>query len=142
MTISISISDTVESADINLDVGIDPSDSDALIVSYNGQPLPSRDSLLVDCLVGQKINLIIADFTDTAGLSWMVDAEPLVRATSSGTTWQRNGTTAVDSDAIAWPHGDAFVPVEVQGSPSSGTATRRRTIHVKLLTSNPGPGGL
>ena len=142
MTITISVPETLESADINLDVDIDPADSNALVVSYDSQTLPSTDSLIVECLVGQEIKLIVTDFTDSSSVSWTVNATPLVRATSTGTNWQRNSSTAVDSDDIAWPHGSNFVEVEVEGSANSGSSIRKRNIYIKMLTSDPGPGGL
>ena len=138
MTITITVPTAASSADINLDVSIDPNDSDALIVSYDSQTLPSTESLVIECLVGQDISLIVTDFTDSASVNWTVNAAPLVRATSSGTSWQRSGSTAVDSDDVAWPHGSSFVEVEVEGSANSGSSIRKRNIYIKMLTSDPG----
>lgn len=142
MTVTILVPETATSADINLDVDIDASDSSALVISHNGTTLPETDSLLVECLVGQEVKLSVTDFTDSMGTSWSLSAGPLVRATGSGTTWQRDRDDVVDSDDIAWPHGSDYVEVEVEGSANSGTTIRTKKIRVKLLTSNPGPGTL
>lgn len=143
MTITISIDENATTTDINLDAAIDPNDSSALVVCYDGQSLDSTQNLLVDCLVGQEVRFVVTDFTDAAGLSWTLNASPLVRANSGTPGWRRNGSTALDAAAIAWPHGSSYVDVDVEGAAQSGgqTKKRRRIIQVKMQTSNPGPGG-
>lgn len=138
--ITIIIDDNVTEANFALAVALDPNDDDSLLVSYNGQTLPDQESLLVDYLTGQIVRLIINDFVDHAGQAWTVSASPLTRANTSGTTWSRNGAAAaIDEDNSAWPHDDNYLPVTISAT-NPTAAKRRRVIHIKMKTSDPGPG--
>lgn len=145
--VSIPVATNLTQFDIDIELEVDPNDSTKLLASYDGQSIPdtaNQENLYVSCLVNQQIRFLAADFDEPAGQTWTLNAEPLTRVTGGG-AWPRTGSTAIDSNTVAWPHGSNHLDVTLTATSQNAageTQTRKRVIRVKMLTGHPMPAGL
>ncbi len=131
-------------AAVELVVSADPNDDAGLVVSHDGQALVDLQCLIIDYVIGQIVSVVIEDFDDSIGQTWTLTAAPLTRASASGTSWTRDSSgKAYDEDSVAWPHGSSELAVTITAETTANgqTKQRRRVIHIKMQTSNPGGGG-
>jgi hypothetical protein len=118
----------------NVELSIAPDALGGLIVCWNSQVLPDKESLLVLVPSGEVFNFVISDFGPAAA-RWTVSASP--RINDATQSWLRGEETATESCTDEWPHPD-FLDVTIEAQ-ADGVPPKKKKIQIKIRKEIPMP---